>query len=150
MDTPIDDDFRMLLGQGAKQGGLALSNPVTGAERLHKASLDANALLVSALLANENVMTGEHRKCVRKAGADYREGRVEMEELFLIDFGKEKGKKVAKRVERYEENSAWLSIIPSTLDGTEVTRDEWLDNIKIRYGHRPKGLPYRCDGCGKG
>ena len=68
----------------------------------------------------------------------------------MIDFGKEKGKKVAKRVERYEENSAWLSIIPSTLDGTEVTRDEWLDNIKIRYGHRPKGLPDRCDGCGKG
>ena len=41
-------------------------------------------------------------------------------------------------------------IIPNTLDGTEVTKDEWHDNTKIRYGHRMKGLPDRCDGCGKG
>ncbi|KAL7474631.1 hypothetical protein ACHAW6_000596 [Cyclotella cf. meneghiniana] len=44
----------------------------------------------------------------------------------------------------------WLSTIPDRFSGTELTKDEWLDNVAIRYGRRPADLPDHCDGCGSG
>ena len=57
------------------------------------------------------------------------------------------GRKVAKRLDRTGETGAWLSCIPNRFDGTEVSREEFFDNLAIRYGLRPRGLPERCDGC---
>ncbi len=45
------------------------------------------------------------------------------------------------------ETGAWLSVIPNRFDGMELTREEFQDNLAIRYGLRPRGLPERCDGC---
>ena len=41
----------------------------------------------------------------------------------------------------------WLSVILNCFDGTELSREEFQDNLAIRYGLRPRGLPKRCDGC---
>ncbi len=57
------------------------------------------------------------------------------------------GRKIAKRLERMGETGAWLSVIPNRFDGTELSREEFQDNLAIRYGLRPRGLPERCDGC---
>ena len=45
------------------------------------------------------------------------------------------------------ETGAWLSAIPNRFDGTELSKEEFQDNLAIRYGLRPRGLPERCDGC---
>ena len=58
--------------------------------------------------------------------------------------------KVKKRMERATATGAWLSTIPDRFSGTELTKDEWLDNVAIRYGRRPADLPDHCDGCGSG
>jgi hypothetical protein len=42
---------------------------------------------------------------------------------------------------------AWLSVIPNHFDGMELSREEFQDNLAIRYGLRPRGLPERCNGC---
>ena len=42
---------------------------------------------------------------------------------------------------------AWLSAIPNRFDGTELSREEFQDNLAIRYGLCPRGLPECCDGC---
>jgi hypothetical protein len=57
------------------------------------------------------------------------------------------GRKVAKRLERMGETGAWLSVIPNRFDGTELSREEFQDNLAIHYGLRPRGLPECCDGC---
>ena len=58
------------------------------------------------------------------------------------------GRKVAtKRLEQVGETGAWLSVIPNRFDGTELSREEFQDNLAIRYGLRPRGLPEQCDGC---
>ncbi|KAL7477995.1 hypothetical protein ACHAW6_003786 [Cyclotella cf. meneghiniana] len=56
--------------------------------------------------------------------------------------------KVKKRMERATTAGAWLLAIPDRFSGTELTKDEWLNNIAIRYGRRPANLPGQCDGCG--
>jgi hypothetical protein len=58
--------------------------------------------------------------------------------------------KVKKRMERATAAGVWLSTIPDRFSGTELTNDEWLDKVAIRYGQHPTNLPDQCDGCGAG
>ena len=50
-------------------------------------------------------------------------------------------------MDRMGETGAWLSCIPNRFDGTEVSREEFFDNLAIQYGLRPRGLSEFCDGC---
>ena len=47
------------------------------------------------------------------------------------------------------ENGTWLTVITQSLNGTELSREEFQDNIFLRYGIVPLNLPTDCDGCGK-
>ncbi|KAL7474526.1 hypothetical protein ACHAW6_000505 [Cyclotella cf. meneghiniana] len=58
--------------------------------------------------------------------------------------------KVKKRMEQATAAGVWLSTIPDRFSGTKLTKDEWFDNVAIRYGQRPANLPDQCDGCGAG
>jgi hypothetical protein len=84
---------------------------------------------------------------VREAGDRARKVRIKGEETSLDEMKKRDGRKVAKRLDRTGETGAWLSCIPNRFDGTELSSEEFFDNLAIRYGLRPRGLPERCDGC---
>eukprot|EP00804_Cyclotella_cryptica_P025021 CCRYP_015947-RE/>CCRYP_015947-RE protein AED:0.35 eAED:0.35 QI:0/-1/0/1/-1/0/1/0/165 len=49
-----------------------------------------------------------------------------------------------------KETGAWLAVIPDRFSGTALSLQEWHDNLSLRYGKTPKGLPRKCDGCGAG
>ena len=42
---------------------------------------------------------------------------------------------------------AWLTVLPSTVNGTELGAQEWRDALFLRYGLDPPDLPKYCDGC---
>ena len=147
VSDPVDDKLRQLLSQGVKQGGLALRNPVTSAPLLHQSSKEACEVLVKALHENGELSADGHKACVREAGDRARKLRVKEEEASLEEMKRRDGRKVAKRLERTKETGAWLSCVPNRFDGTEVSGEEFFDNLAIRYGLRPRGLPERCDGC---
>ena len=42
----------------------------------------------------------------------------------------------------------WLSVIPSTVNGTELGAQEWRDSLFLRYGIDPPDPPDHCKGCG--
>ena len=70
-----------------------------------------------------------------------------MSELF-----KRQGKAVRQeknRLHRATRNGAWLSAVHHRLNGTELSREEFRDNIRLRYGMMPQDIPATCDGCGK-
>ena len=145
----VTDNFRKLLGQGVKQGGLAIRNPCEAAATLLETSMEATLLLSNALVAGEELCIEAHKAAVRSAGAKSRKEKKDLEKGFLATMGLE-GRKIAKRLERMNETGSWLQSIPNRLDGTEMSQQEWHDNISLRYGFRPKGLPDRCDGCLEG
>jgi hypothetical protein len=43
---------------------------------------------------------------------------------------------------------AWLSVPPSTVNGTELSAQEFHDALSMRYREAPPDLPASCDGCG--
>lgn len=139
-----------LVSHSVKTGGLALRNPCEGADRLHKASTDATEVLVASLMSGEVLSIEAHKQRVKKAGKEAREERKEAEEKYLRELGSKMGAKVDKRLKRMKECGSYIQAAPDRMDGTELSFDEWHDNIRLRYGMRPRGLPSRCDGCGKG
>jgi hypothetical protein len=42
---------------------------------------------------------------------------------------------------------AWLSVLPSIVNGTELSAEEFHDALTIRYGELPSNFPYKLDGC---
>ena len=40
---------------------------------------------------------------------------------------------------------AWLTVLPSTVNGTELRAQEWRDALFLRYGLDPPDLPKHCD-----
>ena len=43
---------------------------------------------------------------------------------------------------------AWLSVPPSTVNGMELSAQEFRDALSMRYGEALSNLPALCDGCG--
>ena len=52
-------------------------------------------------------------------------------------------------LERAALTGGWLKVIPSWLNGTELSTEEFQDNLCIRYCLEIRGLNRKCDGCGK-
>jgi hypothetical protein len=149
VSDPVDDTFRQLLSQGVKFGGLALRNPVTSAPHLHQSSVDACDILVKALHNRGGLNAEAHKACVREAGNQACKARLQEEETDLNRLKLSSRRKTAKQLERMGKTGAWLSAIPNCFDGTELSREEFQDNLAIRYGLRPRSLPECCDGCNK-
>ena len=53
------------------------------------------------------------------------------------------------RIHRTTRNGAWLSAVHHRLNGMELSREEFRDNLRLRYGMMPQDIPATCDGCGK-
>jgi hypothetical protein len=53
----------------------------------------------------------------------------------------------SRTIGRGRETSVWLSIFPSTINGMELSAQEFHDALSMRYGDTPSDLPASCDGC---
>ena len=54
----------------------------------------------------------------------------------------------ARRLGRAKETGGWLTVMPNSLNGTELTAEEFRDSLRLRMGLTPSALPEKCDGCG--
>lgn len=144
----ITPDFRELLGNAVKQGGLAIRNPTVGAERHHQQSVESVELLVESLVSNGALDNDGHASTVRAAGSKARAERCKAEHARLKELAEGKPK-VMRRVERMGKSGAWLNAIPDRLSGTELSFQEFHDSLYLRYGVPLPDLPKKCDGCGE-
>ena len=53
----------------------------------------------------------------------------------------------ARHMQRAAKTGAWLTVMPSTVNGTELGPQEWRDALFLRYGLESSDLPKNCDGC---
>jgi hypothetical protein len=84
---------------------------------------------------------------VREVGNQACKARLQEEETYLNGLKLSSGRKTAKQLEWMGKTGAWLSAIPNCFEGMELSREEFQDNLAIRYGLRPRGLPKCWDGC---
>ena len=53
----------------------------------------------------------------------------------------------ARQMRRAANTGAWITVLPPTVNGTELGAQEWRDDLFLRYGMDPPDLPKYCDGC---
>ncbi len=102
-------------------------------------------ILIKALQDGGGLNAKAHKAVVKAAGNEAHTARLKEEQVNLDGMKGSGGRKVAKHLERMGKTGAWLSVIPSCFDGTELSREEFQDNLTICYGLRPRGLPECCN-----
>ena len=53
------------------------------------------------------------------------------------------------RLHKETSNGVWLNSVPHHLNGTELSREEFWDNVCLRYGMMPQDIPATYNGCSK-
>ena len=53
----------------------------------------------------------------------------------------------ARRMRRVEKTRDWLTVLPFTVNGTELGTQEWRNALFLRYGLEPPYLSKYCNGC---
>ncbi|MEJ2330924.1 MAG: hypothetical protein P8Z33_13945, partial [Gammaproteobacteria bacterium] len=144
----LDADLRELLALSIQQGGLGIPNPVTSADACYAASTTSTMLLTESLLEGTALSYTAHRTQVRLSRTQARATRAAAESEILNQRQVMANQTVKNRLERGKHTGAWLTVIPNTLNGTELSREEFRDNLRLRFGFLPLQMQRHCDGCG--
>ena len=103
--------------------------------------------LVEALRGQVVFRTDDHLACLQGGRLDVRHrGDKRAEEALTAAL---EGVPVlqAHQMRRAAKTRAWLTVLPSTFNGTELGPQEWRDALFMRYGLDPPDLPKYCNGC---
>ena len=52
------------------------------------------------------------------------------------------------RLYRAIRNGSWIRAVPHRLNDTELSWEEFWDNLRLSYGLIPQDIPATCDSCG--
>ena len=145
----ITVNFRKILGHSIKHGGLIIPDPQLSAECAYNTSKAASRKLLYSLLGGSVLNYVGHRACVRKAIQTARLSKriVELSEFFRRQ--EQAGGQERNFLHRASRNGSWLSAIPHRLNGTELSREELCDNLRLIWGMMPQYIPATCNGSGK-
>ena len=145
----INANFRKILGHSVKHGGLGILYAQLSAEIAYNTYRAASRELVDSHLGGSVLNYVGHRACIRKSSL------AEIRAKMNVDLGELARRKdlaggqQRNRPHRAMRNGAWLSAVPKCLNGTELYREEFRDNLRPRYGLMPQNNPVTCDSCGK-
>ena len=131
----------------AKQAGMALPDPTQTAPENWQASCVITGHLVSALRGQVPFRTADHTTCLRYGRAAVRRQNVAKSMASLETSIARAPVEVTRRLRRATKTGAWLTVQPSTVNGTELGAQEWRDAAFLRYGLEPPDPPKHCDGC---
>ena len=146
----LSSDQRQLLSHSVKTGGMGIQNPLDTAPRVHQVSLAATKHLTTSLVDDEVSFDLQlHTKTARTASHEAHRARIEDEMIALSRRGQENAS-VGRRDKRNCSNGAWLTVIPTTLNDTNLEKNEWQDSARLRNNLAPMGMQSHCDGCGAG
>ena len=99
-------------------------------------------------------MTGEpidivaHQKHATDSQKSSKERRKAQELSRLAELKRGVDKATALHMDRACKSGAWLTVMPSFMDDTELLAEEFWDNIRWRLGLKPLRLPTDCNGWG--
>ena len=130
-----------------KQAGLDLPNQVQTAPENWTVSCVITGHLVAALRVQVVLRTADHSACLQ-VGRIAVQQRVVKRAEEAVTAALEGGAVLqAHYMRRAAKTGAWLTVLPSTVNGSELGDQEWRDALFLRYGLDTPELPNYCDGC---
>ena len=144
-----DNCRRPLAALPVKHAGLALPNPTSTADDNHLTSSLVCGHLVQAIRLDSDVefSTADHQSTRREVISAVRRRHTEEYETKLKAISSSLDADTARTIQRGTHCGQWLSVMPSHVNGTELSPQEFRDNLQLRYARSPGDTPERCDGC---
>ncbi|KAI2506095.1 hypothetical protein MHU86_8326 [Fragilaria crotonensis] len=141
--------LRPLLALPTRLGGLGIPDPTTTGEFCFAASKESTTLLQGSLVTGDRLCATEHKRDASRGrlAAKASRSRVHASRLDAILASSRPLEK--RRIVRSAATGAWLSTLPSLLNGSDLSAEEFRDGVRLRFGLTPASLPPRCDGCGE-
>ena len=140
--------LRDLIALPVRCGGLGVPNPTKTGDDCHDSSTESTALLKASLIAGTPLCAAAHQSAASTARRAIRKRRVTAQDArFGALLSAAERPSTKRRMERSARTGAWITTMPSLLNGTDLSADEFRDSLRLRYGLVPTGLPHRCDGC---
>jgi hypothetical protein len=146
-DIVEEDPRRKLAALPVKQAGLALPNPVQTASSNFQASSLVCSHLIAALKGAVIFSSDDHTKVAKEVKGELRERKDEKETQELSGIVTKLSCDNRRTILRGKSTGQWLSVLPSTVNGTELSAQEFRDSLHLRYARSPADLQEHCDGC---
>ena len=142
-------DFRPLLTLPAREGGLGIPNPTESADLSFTSSSNIVEELADALRNNDTSFdVGDFLQDVRRRRQNWKGERLSRHSRLRSELLLHMDPPSARRLARSRVTGAWLTTMPSALNGTDLTSEEFRDSLLLRFGLTPTGLTSRC-ACGE-
>ena len=127
--------------------GLDLPDPIQTDPENWTPSCVITGHLVAALRGQVEFRTADHSACFREGRTAVRKwGEIRAKEALTAAL--ERAMVLQERhMRRAAKTGAWLTVLPSTVNGTELGAQEWCNALILRYGLDPPDLPKYCDRC---
>ena len=124
-----------------------LPDPSQTAREIWTASYVITGHLVAVFRVQLEFQTADHLSCLQEGRKAVRRRRQIRAEEALTAALEEALVLHTRRLQRAVKTGAWLTVQPSTVNGTKMGSQEWRDALFLRYGLDPPDLPTYCDGC---
>jgi hypothetical protein len=149
-DVFDDDDPRLrLAGLPVKHAGMALPDPIKSAKTNYEASTLVNVHLLAALKGNEVFRSVDHKTASREVKSELKTRKKAKDDSELNSIVSKLPCDLRRAILRAKATGQWISAMPSTVNGTVLSAQEYRDAFLLRYGRSPGDLQPHCDGCGQ-
>jgi hypothetical protein len=131
------DKRRALAGLPVKHVGLALPDPTTSAESNHEASTLVCSHLLAAFRGVEPFQSEEHASVRRTVLAELTKRKKAQFDETLAALLSGLSCDARRTIRRGKETGLWLTTLPSTVNGTELSAQEFRYQLLLRYARSP-------------
>ena len=97
--------------------------------------------LVTALCGTTKFRSGDHALLMGQGKVEIKQRHAEEADTSLREDWAAASKPGARRLGKIQWTGAWLLVLTSTVNETELGAQEWRDPLFLSYGTKPPDLP---------
>ena len=125
--SKVGEPLRDLLALPVKHAGIAIPNPTTSAGGNFRASTIVCGHLVTSLRKRVTFNGAEHTSVIKEGRSAMRLCRTAVDDNELTRLLRNLPQEKRRIIERGRRTGAWISVQPSTVNGTELSAEEFRD-----------------------
>lgn len=130
----VPDDLHTLLLLPVKLTGVGVPGPTSSSERNHHASRSSTAVLTESLRTGSNCILVAHQLTMAEGHIASRIQNFDHHSDTLDSLLSFMSCSQSRTAERTKETGAWLSILLTTINGCNLSKGEFWDSLRMRYG----------------
>jgi hypothetical protein len=146
-DCNDDDPPRNISCLPVKWAGLAVPNPTVAADANYEASTLLCSHILAAFQGIDTFRSAKHKLVISEVKTELKlrnEAKCE-DSMTLLTSKLSCGDR--RTILRGQETGQWLSVLPSAVNGAELSAQEFRDAPLLRHARGPPDLPPFCGGC---